>query len=78
MVLTALALIFSALFTWWYGPFNAITGHMTHAYDVCGLAFAARTLFGFTLGVLLGVLTRRTMPAMPQRPPAGAPWCGRP
>jgi hypothetical protein len=28
------------------------------------VVFAARTLFGFTLGVLLGLLIRRTVPAM--------------
>jgi ABC-type transport system involved in multi-copper enzyme maturation permease subunit len=66
VVRTALALAFSALFTWWYGPFDAITGRMSSsgAYEISGLVFAARTLFGFTLGVLLGLLIRRTVPAM--------------
>ena len=66
VVLTALALAFSALFTWWYGPFDAITGRMSPygAYEITGLVFAARTLFGFTLGALLGLLIRRTVPAM--------------
>ena len=66
MVLTAFALAFSALFTWWYGPFDAITGRMSPygAYEVSGLVFAARTLFGFTLGALLGLLIRRIVPAM--------------
>ncbi len=66
VVLTAFALAFSALSTWWYGPFDAITGQMSPygAYEVSGLVFAARTLFGFTLGALLGLLIRRTVPAM--------------
>jgi ABC-type transport system involved in multi-copper enzyme maturation permease subunit len=66
VVLLAFALAFSALFTWWYGPFDAITGRMSPygAYEISGLVFAARTLFGFTLGVLLGLLIRRTVPAM--------------
>jgi hypothetical protein len=66
VVLTALALAFSALFTWWYGPFDTITGRMSPsgAYEISGLVFAARTLFGFTLGALLGLLIRRTVPAM--------------
>ena len=66
VLLTALALAFSALFTWWYGPFDAITGRMSPygAYEISGLVFAARTLFGFTLGALLGLLIRRTVPAM--------------
>jgi hypothetical protein len=65
-VLTAFALTFSALSTWWYGPFDAITGRMSAygAYEISGLVFAARTLFGFTLGALLGLLIRRTVPAM--------------
>ena len=66
VVLTTLALAFSALFTWWYGPFDAITGRMSPsgAYEISGLVFAARTLFGFALGALLGLLIRRTVPAM--------------
>lgn len=66
VVLTALAVSFSALFTWWYRPFDAIAGRMTPygGYEVSGLVFAARTLFGFTLGTLAGLLVRRTVPAM--------------
>lgn len=66
VVLTALALTFSALFTWWYGPFDAISGRMSPygGYEISGLVFAARTLFGFTAGALLGLLIRRTVPAM--------------
>ena len=73
VVLTALALAFSTLATWWYGPFDAIFGRMTPygAYEVSGLVFAAHTLFGFTLGALLGVLIRRTVPAMAA---TGAAW----
>jgi ABC-type transport system involved in multi-copper enzyme maturation permease subunit len=66
VVLTSFALAFSALFTWWFGPFDAITGRMSAygAYEISGLVFAARTLFGFTLGAMLGLLIRRTVPAM--------------
>lgn len=66
LLLTVLALAFSALFTWWYRPFNAIAGRMSPngAYEIAGLVFAARTLFGFSLGALLGLLIRRTVPAM--------------
>ena len=73
VVLAALPLAFSALFTWWYGPFDAIAGRMAPygAYEVSGLIFAARTLFGFTLGALLGLLIRRTVPAMAA---TGAAW----
>jgi hypothetical protein len=66
VVLTTLALAFSVLFTWWYGPFDSIIGRMSPwgGYEVSGLVFAARTLFGFALGALLGLLIRRTVPAM--------------
>jgi ABC-type transport system involved in multi-copper enzyme maturation permease subunit len=66
VVLTALTLAFSALFTWWYRPLDAISGRMfpNGSYEISGLVFAARTLFGFTLGALLGLLIRRTVPAM--------------
>jgi hypothetical protein len=65
-VLTLLALGFSALFSWWYGPFGSLIGRMGSggAYEVAGIVFAARTLFGFMLGTLLGALIRRTVPAM--------------
>jgi ABC-type transport system involved in multi-copper enzyme maturation permease subunit len=65
-VLTALALGFSLLFTWWYGPWLVINGRMNpgQAYEVSGLVFAARTLFAFMLGALAGTLIRRTVPAM--------------
>jgi hypothetical protein len=64
--LTLLALAFSLLFTWWYSPFDAISGRMAAngAYEISGLVFAARTLFGFALGAFLGLLIRRTVPAM--------------
>jgi hypothetical protein len=66
VTLTVLALAFSLLFSWWYGPFGTILGRMGGggAYEVAGIVFAARTLFGFMLGALLGALIRRTVPAM--------------
>ncbi len=65
-VLAVGTLAFSALATWWYGPFDAINGRLSSygAYEITGVIFAARTLFGFALGALLGVLIRRTVPAM--------------
>ena len=66
VVLTALALAFSALFSWWFGPWDRIMGRMVagQAYEVTGVVFAARTLFAFTLGAFLGAVIRRTVPAM--------------
>ena len=65
-LVTILALAFSFLFSWWYQPWLAIAGRMQpgDAYEVTGLVFTARTLFGFMLGALLGTLIRRTVPAM--------------
>lgn len=65
-VLTALALGFSALFSWWYGPWNAIQGRISPwgAYEISGIVFAARTVFAFSLGALVGAIIRRTVPAM--------------
>jgi hypothetical protein len=61
-----LALLFSLLFSWWFGPWLPVMGRMDsgQAYEVVGVVFAARTLFGFALGALLGTMIRRTVPAM--------------
>jgi ABC-2 family transporter protein len=66
VTLTVLALGFSQLFTWWFKPFIPSMGRMNsgQAYEVLGIVFAARTLFAFALGVLLGAIIRRTVPAM--------------
>jgi hypothetical protein len=60
------ALAFSALFSWWFGPWFTLMGRMAggQAYEITGIVFAARTLFAFTLGALLGAVIRRTVPAM--------------
>lgn len=65
-VVTVLALAFSALYSWWIGPVLALDGRMQpgQSYEVAGIVFAARTLFGFTLGAFLGAVIRRTVPAM--------------
>jgi ABC-type transport system involved in multi-copper enzyme maturation permease subunit len=61
LALTAMALAFSLLFSWWYRPFDQLLGHAT---EVEGIVFAARTLLGFTLGAFAGALLRRTVPAI--------------
>jgi ABC-type transport system involved in multi-copper enzyme maturation permease subunit len=65
-LLTLLALGFSLVFNWWYGPWLPLMGRMEagQAYEVVGIVFAARTLFAFMLGALLGTVIRRTVPAM--------------
>lgn len=66
-LVTGLALAFSGVFTWWFGPWTAIDGRLGNnigAYDVSGLVFAARALFTLMLGALLGALIRRAVAAM--------------
>ncbi|GAA2617233.1 transporter [Dactylosporangium fulvum] len=62
----ATAAIFSWLLTWWAGPLDHLNGNrwaaMTFASrDIVPLGYAA---FAFTLGTTLGLLLRRTLPAM--------------
>ena len=62
---TLAALGLSLLFGWWFGPFEPILGRISSgAFEVAGVVFAARTLFGLALGALAGALIRRTVPAM--------------
>jgi hypothetical protein len=72
-ILFALAAVFSAVFSWWFQPFDPIMGRMGtgQAYEISGVVFAARTLFGLTLGVFVGALLRRTIPAIVT---TGAVW----
>jgi hypothetical protein len=62
----ATAGLLSYLLTWWAGPLDQINGNrfaaMTFATrDIVPLAYAA---FAFALGTTLGLLLRRTLPAM--------------
>lgn len=63
---TVVALGFSLFFTWWFGPFEPLQGRLQsgQAFEIEGVVFAARTLFGFCLGVLAGAVLRRVVPAM--------------
>ncbi len=61
LALTVMALGFSAIFAWWYRPFEQLMGRAT---EVEGLVFAARMLFGFALGAFVGAVLRRTVPAI--------------
>jgi hypothetical protein len=65
-MLLALATAFSLVFTWWFDPLARFDGRMNsgQAYEIEGTVFIARTLFGFALGALLGVIIRRTVPAV--------------
>jgi hypothetical protein len=61
LALTAMALGFSELFAWWYRPFEQLMGR---AFEVEGIVFAARVLFGLMLGAFAGAVLRRTVPAI--------------
>jgi len=66
-VLTLAAFVISQEFTWFFAPFlsrptlNVLTPAV---FDTRGLTYAAWTLTGFCLGVFLGTLLRRVLPAM--------------
>jgi hypothetical protein len=66
-VVTIPALIISQLFTWLFAPFlttQQLTVLSPAVFDTRGPAYAAWTLIAFCLGVFLGALTRRVIPAM--------------
>ena len=55
----------SGLTMWWRGPFDTLEGRMVPSgFDVEGLVVPAYALFGLAVGVLAGLLLRRTVAAM--------------
>jgi hypothetical protein len=67
VALTAAVAAFSQVFTWFFQPFLAPEGMTVLSatvFDASGIAFAAWTLAAFAIGVLAGMLIRRTLPAM--------------
>jgi hypothetical protein len=55
----------SAIVMWWRGPFDTLQGRMAPSgFDVEGLVVPAYAVYALTLGVLAGLLLRRTVPAM--------------
>ena len=66
-MVTAVAGAFSALWTWFFQPFlkqEDLTVLSATVFDTRGVSFAAWTLAAFSIGVLFGMLVRRTVPAM--------------
>jgi hypothetical protein len=58
-------LIASALVMWWRSPFDTLQGRMSPSgFDVEGLVVPAYALFALAVGVLAGLIFRRTVPAM--------------
>jgi ABC-2 family transporter len=65
--ITATAAAFSQVFTWFFQPFlkqEDLTVLSATVFDTRGIAFAAWTLAGFSIGVLAGMFIRRIVPAM--------------
>ncbi len=66
-MVTIAALIISQLFTWLFAPFlttQDLTVLTPAVFDTRGITYAAWTLTAFCLGVFLGTLIRRVLPAM--------------
>jgi hypothetical protein len=62
-VLVALAL--TALLTWWRTPFDHLDGSFApHGFDFEGTVQVAYTVFAVALGLAVGTLLRRTIPAV--------------
>jgi hypothetical protein len=74
LVAMATAGLLSLMVTWWSGPIDQAGGFPVTAgqlsrfsplvFDARGFAPVGYVAFAFTLGVTVGVLTRRTLPAM--------------
>ncbi|MGI8826591.1 MAG: hypothetical protein ACR2JC_13255 [Chloroflexota bacterium] len=60
-----LSVIFTAIMTWWHAPWNHLEGRFVpNAYDFEGVAPLAYAVFAVSLGIALGTIFRRTVPAM--------------
>ncbi len=56
--------LFSLMATWWSSSWDRVNGAPFSTFDVRNLTPIGYALFAFTLGVALGALIRRTLPAM--------------
>jgi hypothetical protein len=60
----AVAGLFSLMVTWWSSPFDTINNDPFSYFDLRDIVPVGYAAFAFTLGVTMGVLIRRTLPAM--------------
>ena len=61
----AAGFLLSALAMWWRRPFDAVEGRISPTgFDIEGLVVPAYAFYALAVGVLAGVLLRRTVPAM--------------
>lgn len=56
--------LFSLAVTWWSSMFDRIQDNPFQQYDSRGIVLIGYAAFAFALGVALGVILRRTLPAM--------------
>jgi len=55
----------SLLMSWWHGPLDQIQGHFDpNSFDFEGVVPVAYTVFAVALGLAVGTVLRRTIPAM--------------
>jgi hypothetical protein len=63
--LVAAAAVVGAIAVWWRQPWDDVQGRMAPAgFDIEGLVVPAYTLYALALGVLAGLVFRRTLPAI--------------
>lgn len=63
--IVAVTATLSAVFAWFRSPMDQVSGRFAPgAFDLEGLSLTGYTLFAFALGVLAGLLLRRTVPAI--------------
>jgi hypothetical protein len=56
--------LFSLMVTWWSSPFDTINNNPFSYFDLRDIVPVGYAAFAFALGVTLGILIRRTLPAM--------------
>jgi hypothetical protein len=57
--------VLTALLTWWYGPFDALDGHLRPTgFDFQGTAPFAYMAFALSLAIAAGALLRKAIPGM--------------
>jgi hypothetical protein len=60
----AVAGLFSLMVTWWSSPFDTINNNPFSYFDLRDIVPVGYAAFAFALGVTMGILVRRTLPAM--------------
>ncbi len=56
--------LLSLMVTWWSAPFDRVTMNPFASFDERDIVPVAYAVFAFALGVTIGILTRRILPAM--------------